>query len=80
LSLVLLTDSPLELVAKLRSESAPIERIHRGLTVFIAMIALKERRGEFTDALIAALAADAGCSEILTFDRKAARLAGLRLL
>ena len=36
--------------------------------VFTAMIALKERRGSFADALIAALGARAGCSYTLTFD------------
>jgi predicted nucleic-acid-binding protein len=44
--------------------------------VFTAMIALKERRGSFADALIAALGAKAGCKHTLTFDQKALRLAG----
>ena len=44
--------------------------------VFSAMIALKEGLGSFADALIAALAAEAGCSVTLTFDRKALRLPG----
>jgi predicted nucleic-acid-binding protein len=35
--------------------------------VFTAMIALKERRGTFADALIAALGAKAGCKHTLTF-------------
>ena len=35
--------------------------------------------GRFSDALIAALALDAGCSRVVTFDRKAARL-GMTLL
>src|SRR5713226_7442685 len=48
--------------------------------VFTAMIALKEGRGSFADALIAALGAKAGCSRTLTFDRKAARLSGFELL
>ncbi|MBI1775110.1 MAG: type II toxin-antitoxin system VapC family toxin [Proteobacteria bacterium] len=42
--------------------------------VFTAMIALKEGRGSFADALIGALAAKAGCSHTLTFDRNALRL------
>jgi predicted nucleic-acid-binding protein len=42
--------------------------------VFTAMIALKEGRGSFADALIGALGAKAGCSHTLTFDRKALRL------
>jgi predicted nucleic-acid-binding protein len=44
--------------------------------VFAAMIALRDGRGEFADALIGALGAKAGCSRALTFDRKAARLPG----
>jgi predicted nucleic-acid-binding protein len=48
--------------------------------VFTAMIALKDRRGSFADALIGALGASAGCSRTLTFDRKALRLAGFELL
>jgi len=42
--------------------------------VFTAMIALKDGRGSFADALIGALGAKAGCSRTLTFDRKALRL------
>ena len=48
--------------------------------VFTAMIALKEGRGSFADALIGALGAKAGCSRTLTFDRKALRLAAFELL
>jgi predicted nucleic-acid-binding protein len=44
--------------------------------VFTAMIALKEGRGSFADALIGALDAKAGCSRTLSFDRKALRLPG----
>ena len=47
--------------------------------VFAAMIALKEGHGSFTDALIAALGARAGCTCTLTFDRKALRLPGYEL-
>jgi len=42
--------------------------------VFAAMIALREGLGSFPDALIGELAASAGCSHILTFDRRALRL------
>ena len=42
--------------------------------VFTAMIAVKEGRGSFTDALIGALGARAGCSHTVTFDQKALRL------
>jgi predicted nucleic-acid-binding protein len=47
--------------------------------VFTAMIALKEGRGSFADALIAALGAKAGCSRTLTFDKTALRLSGFEL-
>ena len=44
--------------------------------IFTAMIALKEGKGSFADAVIAALGSRAGCSCTLTFDRKALRLSG----
>ena len=47
--------------------------------VFTAMIALKEGRGSFADALIGALGSKAGCSHTVTFDRKALRLPGFAL-
>jgi predicted nucleic-acid-binding protein len=47
--------------------------------VFTAMIALKEGRGSFADALIGALCAKAGCVCALTFDQKASRLPGFEL-
>jgi len=46
--------------------------------VFAAMVALKEGRGSFADALIAALGTKAGCSATLTFDRRALRLPGFQ--
>jgi predicted nucleic-acid-binding protein len=46
--------------------------------VFSAMIALKEGRGSFADALIGALGARAGCSATVTFDQKVLRLPGFR--
>ncbi len=48
--------------------------------VFTAMVALKEGRGSFADALIGALGDKAGCSRTLTFDRQALRLAGFEFL
>jgi predicted nucleic-acid-binding protein len=42
--------------------------------VFTAMIALKSGKSSFSDALIGAVSAWAGCRSTLTFDRKAARL------
>jgi predicted nucleic-acid-binding protein len=47
--------------------------------VFTAMIALKERRGSFADALIAVIGQRAGCEFTATFDRKALRLPGFAL-
>jgi predicted nucleic-acid-binding protein len=44
--------------------------------VFSAMIAVRDGIATFADALIAALAARAGCSTTLTFDQRALRLAG----
>jgi predicted nucleic-acid-binding protein len=46
--------------------------------VFAAMIALKEGRGSFADALISALGAKAGCSATVTFDQRALRLPGFQ--
>jgi predicted nucleic-acid-binding protein len=47
--------------------------------VFTAMIAFKQGRGSFADALIAELGNRAGCRHTLTFDRRALRLPGFRL-
>lgn len=47
--------------------------------VFTAMIAVKEGRESFADALIGELGAKAGCGYTLTFDQKTARLPGFRL-
>jgi predicted nucleic-acid-binding protein len=44
--------------------------------IFTAMIALKDGRGAFSDALILALGDKAGCSRTVTFDCKALRLSG----
>jgi predicted nucleic-acid-binding protein len=43
------------------------------------MVALKQGRGSFADALIGALGAKAGCSSTLTFGRKALQLCGFTL-
>jgi predicted nucleic-acid-binding protein len=48
--------------------------------VFTAMVALKNGRGSFADALIGALGARAHCSRTVTFDRRAGRLDGFELL
>jgi predicted nucleic-acid-binding protein len=47
--------------------------------VFAAMIAVKQRRGSFSDALIAQLGTKAGCKYTVTFDKKALRLPGFML-
>jgi len=47
--------------------------------VFTAMLALKEGRGSFADALIVALGSRAGCTRTLTFDKQALRLPGFEL-
>jgi predicted nucleic-acid-binding protein len=47
--------------------------------VFTAMVALKEGRGSFADALIGVFGQRAGCTFTATFDRKALRLAGFAM-
>ena len=53
--------------------------IEKEQQVFAAMVALKQGRGSFADALIAELGASAGCVHTLTFDNKAVRLPGFKL-
>ena len=48
--------------------------------VFTAMLALKIGAGSFSDALIGALGAWAGCSATLSFDKKAKRLKQFKIL
>lgn len=38
--------------------------------VFTAIIAFRESRGQFANALIAAIGAEAGCKHTLTFDQR----------
>ena len=47
--------------------------------VFTAMMALKQGRGTFADALIAELGSRAGCTHTLTLDKKALRLPGFKI-
>ncbi len=47
--------------------------------VFAAMMALKQGRGAFADALIAELGTRAGCIHTLTFDKRALRLPGFKI-
>ena len=68
--------------------AAAVERILQSDTlvaqneqeVFTAMIALKTGAGSFSDALIGALGAWAGCSATLSFDKKAKRLKQFKIL
>lgn len=55
---------------------APVVVVESATEVFLALTAAQEGRGSFSDVLIAALGAKAGCSTTVTFDRKAARLPG----
>lgn len=48
--------------------------------VFAAKVMLASGASSFSDALIGELGAWAGCTEILTFDRKAARLGTFKLV
>lgn len=48
--------------------------------VFTAMVALKQGRASFPDALIAELGLRAGCRRTLTFDQKAGRLPRFELV
>jgi predicted nucleic-acid-binding protein len=55
-------------------------RIDRRAEVIEALGVFQTEQGSFADALIATLAEHAGCAHVVTFDRKAARLPGFRLL
>jgi predicted nucleic-acid-binding protein len=48
--------------------------------VFTAMVALKQGRGSFSDALIGELGVRAGCARTLTFDRNALRLPSFEMV
>jgi predicted nucleic-acid-binding protein len=56
-----------------RTLQADVLVIESEQEVFTAMIALREGRGSFADALIGALGTKAGCKSTVTFDRKARR-------
>jgi predicted nucleic-acid-binding protein len=55
-------------------------RVEHADEAFTAMALLKAGQGDFADALIGAINANAGCSRTLTFDRKALRLPGFEPL
>jgi predicted nucleic-acid-binding protein len=72
--------SPAEIVAAIeRVLQADVLLVECEQEVFTSMIALKEGRGSFADALIGALGARAGCSHTVTFDQKALRLPDFEL-
>ena len=72
--------TPLEIVAALeRILQIDVLVVEHEQEVFSAVMALKEGKGSFSDAVIAALGARSGCSRTLTFDRKALRLPGFEL-
>ncbi|MBV9570433.1 MAG: type II toxin-antitoxin system VapC family toxin [Alphaproteobacteria bacterium] len=48
--------------------------------VYSATVMLRESGADFADGLIGVLALHAGCSHVLTFDKRACRLPGFRLL
>jgi predicted nucleic-acid-binding protein len=48
--------------------------------VFTALAAVKSGLGTFADALIGALGLWAGCGFTVTFDKKAGRLGGFKVL
>lgn len=62
-----------------RTLQADVLVIESEQELFTAMIALKEGRGSFADALIGALSVKAGYTRTVTFDRKALRLPGFEL-
>lgn len=61
----------------LRTDALLVEHAEEA---FSAMAALNAGLGDFADALIGAINAEAGCSRTITFDRKALRLPGFELL
>jgi len=63
-----------------RTLQADVLVVENEQEVFSAMIALKEGRGSFADALIGALGARAGCSRTLSFDRKTLKVPGFELV
>ncbi|MGB8887903.1 MAG: type II toxin-antitoxin system VapC family toxin [Candidatus Korobacteraceae bacterium] len=68
--------------------AAVLERVLQADTLVVeheaavatALIALWEGYGSFADALIGAINDHAGCSQTVTFDRKALRLPGFQIL
>ena len=61
----------------LRSQELMIERAD---VVWKALTKYRSSRADFADCLIECCAHEAGCTHTLTFDREAARSAGMKLL
>ena len=90
-SVVVLTELSWVLASRYGRGRAAIAETMRGLlrldclqfehprAVATAVAAAAESNADFADALIGAIAAEAGCERTLTFDRRAARLSGFVL-
>ncbi|MGV7210935.1 PIN domain-containing protein [Oxalobacteraceae bacterium A2-2] len=70
-------DDVLDLFGKLGGSSAL--RLENHVVVLNAMQLWSGSTAEFSDCLIACVARQAGCSVTLTFDRKAAKVPGMKL-
>ena len=55
-------------------------KVERAEIVWKAVRTCRSRRADFADCVIAGCAAQAGCERIMTFDRGAARAAGMDLI
>jgi predicted nucleic-acid-binding protein len=62
--------------------SAPHVRVQEAESVWLALLDFREpaSKSDFSDALIVRLGSRAGCSRTVTFDRRAAKHAGFKLL
>lgn len=90
-SAVVLAETVWVLGRSYRRDQATIAHIVQGLlssdsltlehpvAVASALSATQDEGADFTDALIGAIAAAAGCTRTVTFDRRAARLQGFEL-
>jgi predicted nucleic-acid-binding protein len=59
---------------------APQLTIEKAEAVWRALHAYRESKADFSDAVIAELARDAGCARTVTFDRRAAKHPGFEAL
>jgi predicted nucleic-acid-binding protein len=89
-SVVVLSELSWVLASRYRQGRAAIAEVMEGLlrldclqlehprAVANAVTAAAENNADFADALIGAIADEAGCTHTLTFDRRASRLPGFR--